>query len=62
MWASASFTGSRVAPNWLFDYVALRTKTTLYGNDRVLNLVLLGGVEVFPIIYNMKPRVKEWSC
>jgi hypothetical protein len=62
MWASAGFTGSS-CPNWSFNDIGLiTTTTTQYGPNRVLTLVLSGGVEVLPIVYPLKPGVMGGLC
>ena len=62
IWASVGISGGMIARNWIFDDKVPITQCCSMVHDRVLTLVLSGGVEAFPTMYPMKPRVMGGRC
>lgn len=60
MWASAGFTRSATSKTEDIDIIT--TITNQYGIDRVLTMLLLGGVEVFSTIYLLKLELVGGLC
>jgi hypothetical protein len=63
IWAGADITGSTTAQTgYSITKLSEQQQRHIMVYDRVLSLVLLGRVEVFLIIYPLKPRVVEELC
>jgi hypothetical protein len=62
MWTSACFQVARL-PKTEYTMTKLpETQSHCMFHGKVLTLVLLGGVEAFPTMYPMKPRVMGGEC
>ena len=61
MWVSAGFQVARLPKNEYDDKIPA-TQFHCMVHDRVLTLVLSGGVEAFPTVYPLKPGVMGGQC